>query len=237
MSSRETLAIRGGPRSLSTLVRGGSDTLTLPVEMLGEAPFSEEPLWATYRPRVSGVGEIRVVLPRRTPPGRYEARVVLPDGEQHVVLEVEPKPRLRFHPRGGIVVIGSADERVTATVTALNVGNAGIEIPKKGGAGLYAQDATECAVGRTLRTGPRKGESIIDRLAEEFAAEFGGTMRVITTSGAGVLEADNARELTLQLHLPEGLQPEKTYGGQWTFSGGALTITVHTSKKQKGAKA
>lgn len=237
MSSREPLALRGTSRSLSTLVRAGQETLTIPVEVNAETPFIGQPLWATYRPRAGGVGEIRVALPRKTPPGTYEATVVLPDGEQRVILEVEPRPHLRFHPRGGIVVTGGPNERVTATVTALNEGNGSIEIPKSGGVGLYEQDAVECAVGRTLRADLAKGESIIDRLTEEFAAEFGGTMRVNTTSGDGVLEADTVRELTLALHCPGGLERGKSYSGVWTFAGGALSITVHTSKKQKGTKA
>jgi hypothetical protein len=237
MSSREPLALRGTPRSLSALVSAGTETLTLPVEVHGEARFLPQQLWATYRSRAGGVGEIRVALPHKTPPGKYEATVVLPDGEQRMILEVEAQPRLQFHPRGGVVVSGNAKETVTATVTALNEGNGGIEIPQTGGAGMYVEDAAECAIGRTLRAGVRKGEDIIDRVAEEFATDFGGTMRVNVTSGAGILEPDSVRDLTLALRCPEGLAPGKTYAGQWTFSGGALTITVRTSSTRKGTKA
>lgn len=221
-----TLSLRGRPRSLSTLIPGGAQPLTLPVRLPGG-----EQSFASYYPRAGGLGEIRVSLPRTTPPGTYEATVLLPEGEQPVVLEVQPQARLRFYPRR-LAIAGSADERVTATLTALNEGNGSIDLPKTGGVGLYEETALECALGRAMRAERREGERLLDRILEEFAGEFGGTMRLSIETGAGPLGPDEARELALVLHLPDRLEPGKTYDGRWTFDGGSLPIQVRTGDKK-----
>jgi hypothetical protein len=222
MARPEAVSFRGKARSLSGLMRGGEQPLTVPVRLR-----SGEEVFASYRPSAGGLGEVRVALPRKTPAGKHEATLLLPDGEQSVVLEVEPQPLLRFHPPVASVN-GGPDQRVTATVTALNEGNGSIEIPKSGGAALYEQNVFECAVGRALREGRKEGEHLLDRIAEAWAEEFGGTLRLSVESGAGTLEPDAVRELTLVMHCPDRLKAGRTYEGRWKFDGGSLSISVRT---------
>jgi hypothetical protein len=203
-------------------VSAGDAALTVPIHLAGG---EEAAGW--YRPRAGGVGEIRVRLSRRTAAGTYDATAVFPDGQRPIVLQVDAYSRVRFHPRV-LSVDGEPDGSVTATVTALNEGNGSIDIPKTGGAGLYEQGALECALGRALRAERPDGQRFIDRVADEFAGEFGGTLRLSLKNGAGILNADSARELTVVMHCPSGLKPGKRYDGTWNFDGGSLAIAVQT---------
>ncbi|MEK6374330.1 MAG: hypothetical protein AABO58_16715 [Acidobacteriota bacterium] len=222
MPTREALSLRGTAGSFSTLMRGGTQSLLpLPVRWQGSGE-----VFASYSPRAGGLGDISLALPPKTPPGTYEATVVLPDGEHPLVLEVEPWPRLSFHPRF-VSVSGGA---TTAAVTALNEGNASIAIPSGGDVALYEQD--EDVFERALRGERKEGERLIDRIVEGFAGTFSGTMRVTVESGDGPLAADDARELTLTLNFLAGLKPDTSYDGAWNFDGGSLAITVRTTKEE-----
>jgi len=91
VNTRHALPLRGNAGSLSTLIRGGAQLLMqLPVRWQGSCD-----VLASYRPRAGGLGDIRLALPPKTPPGTYEATVLLPDGEQLLVIEVTPQRRRR----------------------------------------------------------------------------------------------------------------------------------------------
>src|SRR5690349_17773099 len=180
------VTLRGTSRSLTGLMPGGAQPASFPVRLPGGAQ-----VFARYRPSAGGLGELRLAVPPKTPAGKHEATLLLPEGEQPVVLEVEPQPRLRFHP-ANVDVRCAPGGRATAEVTALNEGNGSIDIPKAGGVGLYERNALECAVGRALRD-RKEGENLVTRVVEEWANEFGGTLRLSVESGAGTLESDSVR--------------------------------------------
>lgn len=169
---RQALALRGNAGSLSTLIRGGARLLMLlPVRWQGSGD-----VLASYRPRVGGLGDIRLALPPKTPPGRYEATVLLPDGEQPLVLEVTPRPGLGFQPRTVSVTRG------TATVTARNEGNTSIEIPGGGDVALYERLAGEFAGTIRLSVESGKGPLGADQARElTIVAHLPEELRLDTT--------------------------------------------------------
>jgi len=218
----QALALRGQAGSLSALIRaGGQPLMMLPVRWQGSGE-----VLASYQPRAGGLGDIRLSLPPRTPPGKYDATIILPEGETPLVLEVEPRPRVSFHPRA-VSVTGRA---ATVTVTALNEGNASVDIPKSAEVALYAVE--EDFFERVLRE-RKDGEHVIDRIFDGLAGTFAGTMRISVESGAGPFAADEARELTLALAAPDEFAPETTYEGNWSLDGGSLAIAVRTAKEEQ----
>jgi len=225
MTAQEVVALRGTARRLSGSLRAGDRPLTLPVTLA-----SGDETFAFYRPVTRKAGEVRLALPRWTPAGEHRATLRLPDGEQTLVLNVEPQLLLRFDPQV-VAINGGSGATVSVTVTAINVGTGSIEIPGEAVVGLSGDDTLENAFNRALRAERKDGERLLDRIIDEWAGEVVGELHLTVESGAGVLDPDAERELTLVLTCPSDLKPEKVYEGRWNFAGGSLAITVNTGSQ------
>jgi hypothetical protein len=226
VTAQEGLAVRGTAGVLTGRVRAGARPLMLPVTLEdGKATF------AFYTPSTRDAGEIRIALPLWTAAGEHRATVALPDGEQPLVLNVEPQPLLLFQPPV-VSLNGPPDAKIAATVIVSNVGTGSVEIPGNSVVILSADDTLETVINRALRADGKQGERLLDRVVEEWAGRFAGAeMRINVKSGAGVIEPDSERELTLVLICPPDLEMDRTYEGRWDLDGGSLAIAVETGRQ------
>jgi len=225
VTDHEVLALRGSANDLTGSIRAGFKPLTLPLTL-----EDGQPAFAFYRPLTRETGEIRIALPRWTPAGEHRATVVLPAGAQPLVLQVEPQPLLLFQPPL-VSVDANSGAKIAATVIVSNVGSGSVTIPDNGEVSLTGNDTLENAFNRALRAERKQGERLLDRIIDEWVGEFVGDLRLTVERGAGVLEPDTERELTLALTCPPDLKPDKTYDGRWNFGGGALAITVNAGSE------
>lgn len=210
------MRVYGTPRRLAGLVSAPHDAHGIEVDVGGVAVESASirPLGDPDAPERAW---LRLVLPALTRPGEYRGTIRLDGREEEVVLNVEPRMRLRLSPRR-LVLRGRAGERIAATVHATNLGNTDCAIRDVHGLGLFDVEGADRAFGRTFRSGGDKGGRMLDRLVEELAEGHGGLAKVSVNAGAGDLGPGEARELALTIHLPDALRAGRVYEGVWTLA-------------------
>jgi len=226
VTAQESLTVSGPAGSLTGRTRAGARPLALPVTLEdGTAAF------AFYSPLSRDAGEIRMSLPQWTRAGEHRATVVLPDGAQPLVVNVEPQPLLLFQPRS-VSLTGIAGAKIAATVTVSNVGTGSVEIPANTEIAFSGGDTLESVVTRALREERKEGQRLLDRIVEGWAGQLAGVPMTITVeSGAGLVEPDSESELMLLLICPADLETGKTYEGIWNLEGGSLAIAVETGRQ------
>jgi hypothetical protein len=207
--------LSGTPRRLAGLLSVPGDAEGVEVEVAGLAveSISVRPLWDQAAPERAW---LRLALPASTRPGEYRGTIRVGGREEEVVLDVEPRLRLRLSPRRQLLR-GRAGERVDATVLVANLGNTHCALPELSAVGLFDVEGAERAIGRTFRSGGTDGGRILERVAEELAEGYGGLARVTVAAGAGDLGPGEARELAVTFHLPDALRPGRVYEGAWAL--------------------
>jgi hypothetical protein len=175
-----------------------------------------------------GLSSLRLDLPRWTPPGTYEGTLELGDQEQRVVVEVEPRPKLRASPRR-LMVAGKPKAVVSADVTVSNVGNVACEVRSAAVFALFDPSSLERATQRAFQSTATSDERFLDRLAAEVSDGYAGTVRLKVDAGAGVLEPGDSHELRVTLHLPDGLQAGRIYEGVWRIGNLGYNVQVETT--------
>ena len=178
---------------------------------------------------------LRLALPASTRPGEYRGTIRVGGREEKVVLDVEPRTRLRLSPRRQLLR-GRAGERVDATVLVANLGNTDCVLPDVSAVGLFDVEGAERAIGRTFRSSDTDGGRILERLAEELEAGYGGLARVAVTAEAGELGPGEARELAVTFHLPDALRSDRVYEGAWSLPSVNYMVRVEVTGGKSSRK-
>jgi hypothetical protein len=164
--------------------------------------------------RGEGLQEVRLTLPRHTPPGAYEGIVDTAEGERPVRIEVEPEIELDIVP-GQLLLTGAPGERVGTELTLSNLGNVTVEIRRAYQLGLYAIGGLERAIRRAFaEPGEAQGAN---RVFDHMADEHGGLVRIEIGEGAGELEPGMVRDLSVTFRIPDGIDPARIYAGTWAL--------------------
>jgi len=222
------LRIRGTPRHLAAIVPElrGMDVMAgevslpraaAPAARYGAAAERQAgaPDVASFPAFVFGRGELRLNLPRDTPPGVYEGKVRIGDREQQVTVEIEPRTVLRLFPKSLHLAVGPK-ERVDAELTVVNEGNVPATIPAVDAFWLLHEDGVDRVLGLVFEAS-RQSESRgkrIDRVLDAVDEQYGGNVR-LRIEGAGAIEPGESRTLQVHFVFPERLQGGQCYIGMW----------------------
>ncbi len=207
------LRLRGRPQSLTALLPApAADERVATVRV--ELPGSDGPV--ELRGRVSrpdaGLSQLRVKLPPATPPGTYDCDLRVGAHEQPVVIEVEAYPRTRLLCNVGHFG-GPPQSRHTATTTAVNLGNVGVDVPDSVSVRLTDDNVLDAVL--TAVSSESDSERRLRAFADGLAGADGGTIVLSVDAGAGTLEPGTTRELSASFAMPAGLSAGRTYVGQW----------------------
>ena len=222
--------LAGPPRNTTAVARLGVDApakaiLPVTLKLAGQpAVFS-----ALIKPFGEGTVEIRLRLPRQTPPGTYTGEAPIGGKQRPIVVEVESVTRLRMHPEQTLLS-AEAGSKAEFRVTLVNRGNVPIDIPKAGAFDLDDDEGQDRALGRTLRAALREGERRVDRLFEEVRESHGGEARVTVRTGAGRLDPGDSCGLTCVLDVPATVQAGRSYLGVWEIANANHVIVVGVAK-------
>jgi hypothetical protein len=175
-----------------------------------------------------GLSGLRLDLPRWTPPGSYEGTVKVGDHERRVVVDVEPRPKVRMSPRR-LSLRGRPKEAVTAEVVVSNVGNVACDVRGAYVFALFDPSSLERATQRAFQSSARGEERFIDRIAAELSEGYAGTVRLKVDQGAGPLEPGDSRELRATLRLPDHLRSGRTYEGTWRIGTIGYNVEIETA--------
>jgi hypothetical protein len=228
------IRFRGTPSELSAKIRDWDAPSGLAVRLkqgaIGKA-LPEELI--ARRGRGEGSQEVRLRLPRHTPPGAYEGVVDTAEGERPVRIEVEPEIELDIVP-GQLLLTGAPGERVSTELTLSNLGNVTVEIRRAYQLGLYAIGGLERAIRRAFaEPGEAQGAN---RVFDHMADEHGGLVRIEIGEGAGDLEPGMVRDLSVTFRLPDGLDPARTYAGTWALYDLRYYVQVMPLRAKKEGK-
>jgi len=193
---------------------------------------------SVYRARARAVGggvcEIRVRLPRATPPGTYRGESMLGDEKRKVTVEIEAKERIRIRPRE-TVLSGPPGGSVEFRVTVSNDGNVPLAVPKVETIDIDDVRGPERAYGRALRASLKEDERRVDRFFEEVREDHGGEAHVAITEGSGSLMPGQMRELSCRLDIPTTVQEKRTYAGGMDLGSAGHGIVLDVTNGAKGA--
>ncbi len=215
--SNRPLHLKGGPRSLSAVLRLSADES----RFLAEADSMQVNLGGAESASVrirpaggagSGVSLLKLKLPKLTPPGTYEGTVEVGNRQLPVVIEVEPRPRLRVFPRR-LRLQGTAGAEVTTDINVVNVGNVALDIAGEHSFCIFDPSGLNRAFYFALGHNGLQAEKRVARLMDKLAESHGGLVRVRVEEGAGEIVVGDARNLQLTFTLPERMRPGQIYSG------------------------
>jgi hypothetical protein len=226
------IVLVGPPRGASAIVREtAGQRVVLITLLLSERPTVHS---AYLRPFGRDTSQIRLRLPRDTPPGTYRGQAPLGGEQREVMVVVEPVLHVQLQPGSSAFTTGAGSSVVFA-IGVTNAGNVAFDVPKSVAFDLDDSGDQERALGRTLRSGLEPGERRVDRLFEELRTGHGGEARVSLAAGAGPLAPGESRELKCVLEIPAAVQAGRTYEGAWQLADAAhaVVITVQNGARSK----
>lgn len=235
----ETVHIRGTPPNLSAVLRLSEPvpgpvpaSLDLPKKALEVAPLSA---LVSLLSDV-GVACFHLRVPRTTPPGTYRGTVEIEDQRKPLVVEVEPRTRIRILPKRATIQ-SRPGKRAELKLTLINLGNVAFEVPKASGFGLYDKEGMDSAIGSAFLAELGENERRIDRVMEELREGHGGVVRLKVQKGAGKLEPGDARDLAIVFQVPARVVPGRSYWGLWTLHGYNFEIEIQVVPENDKTRA
>jgi hypothetical protein len=216
----EPLHFYGPPRRLAALLREPLHEGPFEASIVGtgEAKLTEGDLRARVKP-VAGanVTEIVLVLPRTTAPGKYEARIDLGGGRgRTAIIEVQPWELSRVFPPS-MFLNTKPGGHTSISLTLTNIGNTSIEIPRAAAFVLAQSEALCNAIVATVGAGLHDGHEIIDRLAEELKAGFGGVAKIRVKTSERRIGPGQTQDIEAELRMPDRIEPGRQYWGLWSI--------------------
>ena len=223
--------------------RGAPIRLTATWVELGQAPQSGRAFFPGAAPSPLRVRTIRgskpplallsFRLPRTTKPGHYDGTMELGGSEMPMVVDVQARPQMRFYP-SWLSLAAHPGERLEIDVGALNLGNVEIPIERRSTFCLFDPRGVDVAIYHALTEQPPADQRRLDRAAEGIAEAHGGLVRATVREGAGALPPGEFRELAVELHFSDRVQPGRSYYGAWFLGESGLGIQVEGTKPSEG---
>jgi len=221
------ITLAGPPRNTSGIVQldaGGAKVATVALKLASELAVHK----VFLRPFGPGVTELRLRLPRETPPGNYGGEFALGEQRSGIRVEVEAVLHLRVHPpftRLSLLPGGITEFAISLE----NRGNVPFEVPVSSALDLDDQESQSLALGRALRARLEPGEKRIDRFFEEIREQHGGQAKLIVVAGAGPLAPASTREVHVRVEAPETMHPGHSYSGGWQLGDAAHVLEVQVT--------
>ncbi len=223
--------LRGNPGQLATILRLPDKVSNLKACSVNLPGINIRR--ATIRPIDSGtpgLSMLRIKLPVSTPPGAYEGTVQIGSTELPILIDVEPRARVRLLPRT-IRASTSAASVVKANLVLLNGSNFTINLEKEYRFCVFERGGIDRAIFLALTSDRVVGDKRVERLLDELARSHGGRVRLEIESGSGAVRPTEARDLCIALHFSDRLRPGRAYSGAWRIENTSLAVTIQVTGK------
>jgi len=212
------LRLRGRPTLLTAKLKLPPRALENQACRVSLPEVLDEPL--TVRPLIGRDIQtplLRFRLPRLTPPGTYRGTVEVGERQIPIVVEVEPRFQLRMQP-ADLRLQSRPGAKVSVALEMQNLGNLPFLVESKYTFCLFDASGIDRAFFVALAEAAPEGKRRIDRFMDELAQSHGGLVRVIIEAGAGGIAPGETRELRVDLHFSDRLQPKHIYSGSWSLA-------------------
>jgi hypothetical protein len=234
----DALVLCGAPNRLAAFLPESMEEGMFPIRVEGAALASvaAAPCHAlVYRSQALPMQQIRVSLPRSTPPGSYPVSIDFGKYRRVVRLEVQPLVRSQILPRRSFVS-ASPGAKVSFGFTIANTGNVPFELFRTSTFILAHSEALCRSLVNTASQEPRDdGERILDRFAEELRAHTGGVAAIRVTAGDRVVHPEQVRNFEAILRVPTEIEVGKQYWGFWSvYEDKAYRLQVRVAPSEEG---
>jgi hypothetical protein len=153
---------------------------------------------------------LRMRVPEACPPGQYQAEVKVGGESFSVVIEVEPKSRVRITPTG-IELSGSPGGKVEASLNLKNTGNVAIDLQDKAFAGAFADEGLETALASTYELKSNDPQKLIENFVLKLSEGYAGLVRMTFDGAEKPLVPGEQRIVKITARLPEGIKSGRGY--------------------------
>jgi hypothetical protein len=164
---------------------------------------------------------IRIMVPTHTPPGRYEGELVVAGETVAVVVHVVEEVDLDVAP-AEVVLESRAGDRTVRQIVCTNRGNVPLVIGEIG-AVVLDDELTTCRSLRAVTAAwPDEGgeHDAVDRFVDLYVkegwkkvVEHSGVLRVRTQGGPHEIAPGQTEVVSLEITLPDRLEPRTRYTG------------------------
>jgi hypothetical protein len=224
----EEIMLSGPPHKTAAFVRlDPPESAVVPITM--DLAGTRGVYRAYVTPFGHGTSEVRLELPRATPPGTYRGQASLGGKRLGVLVDVEAVVRIGVQPKR-TALAGEPGSRQEFRISVANGGNVPFDVPKAGSFDLDDAEGYGRALGRSLRSTLAQGEHRVDRLFEEIRTGHGGEARVTVVTGAGPLEPGESRALACLLDVPSALRVGHSYRGSWGLGNARQPVLIEVRK-------
>ena len=228
------ITLCGPPHSTSAVVRLDAVERSVPITLkIGDGLAGYN---AQIKQFAQGTSEIRLRLPRYTPPGVYAGEGEFGGTRRGVAVEVRPELQLRIHPkRSSITVQPGSGTPFSIEIT--NGGNVPFEIPELNEFDLDAIEEPHGALGERLLAALDPNEQRVDRFFEEIGVDHDGEARVAVRSGAGWLPPAESRTLVCVIEVSAQVQAGRSYIGAWPIGNTAHVIAIEATPPKSAGES
>lgn len=181
----------------------------------------------------TAAAKVSLSVDEHTPPGDYEASVLLGENPRGIQLHVLPVKRVNFEP-DLVQLIGAPGSRVSEEVIVENLGNVPVEIRALGHA-VMQEDHQVCLSIQLALASANNGEikEFLNAMTKELTGRRVDLLRVRCAKSGVTVAAGEARQVRLEFALPSNMHAGVKYRGPLSYLGGQLRIHVTVTGKER----
>jgi hypothetical protein len=195
-------------------------------------PLTEVELSAQMAPGASSRARLKLALHPQTPPGRYEAEVVVGKEPRKATIQIVEAWDVAVLPESLSIKKGADENGLSRTVLVSNRGNMPWHVPDAVFAPLKEQEGLHRNIFQSLRASGANGltDVLNDFVRRMQAAEVGPATVRIDSSG-DVLKPGETRELAIEISLPKELKKHRRYSGSISFENAQVALDIEVFEK------
>lgn len=169
--------------------------------------------------------QIKIKLPKMTPPGSYNATLCADGKRLPVKLEIQAQSKLKHYP-STLFFSAAPGGKIEQAISFENQGNTEITIPKEAIANIYNNTAIPEAVANTLQFKADAPNLLLNHLLEKLQAGYGGVMKFHFVAENSTLKPNDKRQFQLSTRLPKDVISGNRYFGLLHVNEFHLLMTV-----------
>lgn len=195
-------------------------------------PLTQLELSALIAPGASSRARLKLALHPQTPPGRYEAEVVVGKEPRKVTIQILEAWDVAVLPEALSIKKAPGDNGLSRTILVTNRGNMPWHVPDAVFAPLKEQEGLHRNIFQSLRASGEKGltdvlNDFVKRMQETEVEP--ATVRI--TSSREALKPGETRELGLEISLPKELKKHRRYTGSISFENAHIALDIEVFEK------
>ncbi len=195
-------------------------------------PLTELELSALIAPGAFSRARLKLALHPQTPPGRYEAQIVVGKEPRKATIQILEAWDVAVLPEALSIKKGPGENGLTRTILVSNRGNMPWYVPDAVFAPLKEQEGVHRNIFQSLRASGANGltdvlNDFVKRMQETEVEP--ATVRI--TSPQDVFKPGETRELELEISLPKELKKHRRYTGSISFENAHVALDIEVFEK------